>query len=246
MVAAVPAAAVSARGVIAKPDDRLMLLWHEDAPMTSERVRENGGVVEADKIVLRNRAGQVRARLECDPEGNPLLQMMAADGRPRLVAGVRGDVAGLWLFDGAGALRLDLSLDEGRDTAVLRLPGAGGTERVVVGCAGGMGQLHLYNAAGLPGVLAGAGDGGGSLLVFGAQGLPAVVLDVPDGETGQVGLSNAAGGMLVLQVGPDGLPQVLGGDGTDPFGPGAGGPTAGAGADRGDGARAGPGEPCQN
>jgi hypothetical protein len=212
--------------------------------MASQRVRENGGVIEAHTFVLRDRAGRVRARLECDPEGNPLLQMMAADGRPRLVAGVRGNVAGLWLHDRAGALRLDLSLDEGHDTAVLRLPGAGATERVVVGCAWGRGQLHLYNAAGLPGVLAGAGDGGGSLLVFGAQGLPAVVLDVPDGETGQVGLANAAGGMMVLQVGPDGQPQVLGGDGTDPYGPGAGSPPAGLGADRcGDGAQAGPSEP---
>jgi hypothetical protein len=122
----------------------------------------SGPVVEAQQVIVRDRAGNVRAQLGCAADGGPQLQLMADDGRPRLVFGVCDGVWGMSLFDEAGRRRAELSLGGEVGAVALRLLDPGGVVRVILGFGQESGALYLHDAHGRMLLVAGSTGGGDS------------------------------------------------------------------------------------
>jgi hypothetical protein len=155
--------------------------------MANRSRKERGGsnkpparVLEAEGLVIKDRAGKVRIRLGCDVDGCPQIQLFDPDGRPRLAAEVDPLGSQLVLFGEQGERRVHvrhgpggvsmvgLFDDHGELTAGLHSPpGAGGMLALSdasgqqgaglrVNPDGGMGfftreELHPTPGAGCPG-----------------------------------------------------------------------------------------------
>jgi hypothetical protein len=72
---------------------------------------------ETDTLVLRDRAGTVRARLEMGDDG-PVFQFLDGQGRPLARLGTSQDALVLGLVDPNGRLRTGLALEQGGVTLV--------------------------------------------------------------------------------------------------------------------------------
>jgi hypothetical protein len=152
-------------------------------------------VVEAQQVVLKDMAGNVRAQLGCAPDGNPQLRLMSADGKPQIVAGLCSGVPGLWVFDGEGRPRVELSVAEEGGHVGLHVSDGAGVIRLVLnhGDLGGT-QLQLHDAEGRERVFVGCGPCGTSVAkLCDAQGGTSAGLHASDGLPGLIALADAAG-----------------------------------------------------
>jgi hypothetical protein len=126
----------------------------------------SGRVVEAQQVIVRDRAGNVRAQLGCAADGGPQLRLMGADGRRRLVAGVCDGVPAVSLFDEAGRPRAALTFCGEGGVVALHLLDPDGVLRVALGFGQDTGVLQLRDAHGRLRLVAGSTGGGDSLVQF--------------------------------------------------------------------------------
>jgi len=154
----------------------------------------SGRAVEAEQFVVKDASGNVRAQLGCDRSGNPLLQIIDADGRLRIAIGVYEGTPGVRLFDREHQARVELSVVAEGDAVALSLNDGAGTRRVKVACAGDSSEVQLLDAVGVLRVLACVEPEEGSVvLLYDLDGREGAALVVPEGEEGQLDLSGPSG-----------------------------------------------------
>ena len=154
---------------------------------TSIQQDVSGKVVEAQRFILKDGAGKVRALLRCSADGDPELRLMDSDGQPRLAVGLDGGAV-VRLLGRNGRPRAELRCDDGNDLVGLHLTDAAGVVRAVLsqGALGGS-QVQFFDEQGRERVFAGSGPCGTSVVqLYGPHGQLGASLNLSDGLPGML------------------------------------------------------------
>jgi hypothetical protein len=153
-------------------------------------------VIEAQQIVLRDSAGNVRAQFGVGPDGEAQLRFWNAQGKNRVAVGVC-QVPGLWLFDNDGRPRVELRLDDASDYAGLHLMDEAGGVRAILNFGDGKAQVQMFDAQDRQRVAVISKPSGDSLVaIYNTHENVTVGLVGGDGMAGTLQLSEAAGQLV--------------------------------------------------